>query len=151
LQKHIDERNPATEKNLLTYVVSLKKQLIGDTGGTFMLLLGAVGFVLLIAGANVANLLLARSAARAREFALRRALGTSRSQIVRQLITESVLLSLVGGAAGLLVAKFGLTAVLRAAPGSLPRIEDIGTNASLLLFALVVSIAVGILFALVPG
>jgi predicted permease len=151
LQERIDELNPATEKSLLTYVVSLKKELIGDTGGTLALLLGAVAFVLLIACANVANLLLSRSAARARQFALQRALGASRMQIIRQLITEGVLLSLAGGAAGLLVAKFGLTAVLRAAPGSLPRIEGIGINASVLLFALLVSIAVGISFAVVPG
>lgn len=151
VQARIDELNPATERSLQTYVVSLKKALVGDAGETLFLLLGAVAFVLLIACANVANLLLARSAARAHEFILRRALGASRMQIVRQLITESVLLSLAGGTVALLVAKFGLTAVLRAAPGSLPRIEEIGINASVLLFTLLVSIAVGILFALVPG
>jgi predicted permease len=134
VQEHIDELNPATEKSLLTYVVSLKKELIGDTGGTLVLLLGPVAFVLLIACANVANLLLARSATRAREFPVRRALGASRIEIVRQLVTESVLLSLAGRTAGLLVAKFGLTAVLRTAPGSLPRVEDIGISASILLF-----------------
>jgi putative ABC transport system permease protein len=151
VQTRMDELNPATEKSLLTYVVSLKKALVGDAGGTLFLLLVAVGFVLLIASANVANLLLARSAARAREFALRRALGASRMQIVRQLITESMLLSLAGGAGGLLVAKFGLTAALRAGAGSLPRIEDIGISTTVLWFALFLSIAVGILFALVPG
>jgi predicted permease len=151
LQEHIDELNPATEKGQETSIFPLKQILVGDIGGTLLLLLGAVGFVLLIACANVANLLLARSAARTREFAVRRALGASRMQIVRQLITESVLLSLAGGVLGLALAKVGLSAVLAAAPGGLPRIENIGINASVLLFALGVSTVVGLLFGLVPA
>ncbi len=151
LQEHIDELNPTTEKGQGTFILPLKQVLVGDVGGTLLLLLGAVGFVLLIACANVANLLLARSAARTREFAVRRALGANRMQIIRQLITESVLLSLAGGVLGLAVAKLGLSAVLAAVPGSLPRIENIGVNASVLLFALGVSTAVGILFGLVPA
>lgn len=151
LQEHIDERNPTTEKGQGTFVVSLKQELVGNVGGTLVLLLGAVGLVLLIACANVANLLLARSAARTREFAVRRALGASRMQIVQQLITESVLLSLTGGVLGLAVAKLGLGALLAAVPGSLPRVENIGVSASVLLFALGVSIGVGMLFGLVPA
>ncbi len=151
VQEHIDELNPTTETGQGISIVPLKQVLIGDIGGTLLLLLGAVGFVLLIACANVANLLLARSAARAREFAVRRALGASRMQVARQLLTESVLLSLAGGVLGLAVAKWTLSAVLAAAPGSLPRIENVGVDASVLLFALGVSIAVGILFGLVPA
>jgi predicted permease len=151
LQEHIDELNPTTEKGQGTSIVPLKQELIGDVAGTLLLLLGAVGFVLLIACANVANLLLARSAARTREFAVRRALGANRMQIIRQLITESVLLSVTGGILGLAVAKWSLNAVLAAAPGSLPRSENIGVNASVLLFALGVSTAVGILFGLAPA
>ena len=151
LQEHIDELNPTTEKGQGTSIDPLKEMLVGDVGRMLLLLLGAVGFVLLIACANVANLLLARSAARIREFAVRRALGAGRTQIVRQLITESVLLSFAGGVLGLAVAKFGLSAVLAAVPGSLPRIENIGLNTSVLLFALGVSIAVGLLFGLVPA
>ncbi len=151
LQEHIDELNPVTEKGQGTSIIPLKQELVGDVAGMLLLLLGAVGFVLLIACANVANLLLARSAARTREFAVRRALGASRRQIIQQLITESVLLALAGGVLGLVVAKFGLGAVLAAVPGSLPRIDNIGVNASVLLFALGVSTAVGILFGLVPA
>jgi predicted permease len=132
LQEHIDELNPTTEKGQGTSIIPLKQSLVGDAGGTLLLLFGAVGFVLLIACANVANPLLARSAARTREFAVRRALGASRMQIIRQLITESVLLSFAGGVLGLAVAKFGLSAVLAAVPGSLPHIQDIGVNTSVL-------------------
>jgi len=150
VQAHIDQLNLATERGLGTYVVSLKQFLVGDVGGTLLLLLGAVGLVLLIACANVANLLLARSAGRTREFAVRLALGASRAQVVRQLVTESVLLSLIGGALGLVIARWGLSAVLAAAP-ELPRIDNIGVNASVLLFALGVSMMVGIAFGLLPA
>ncbi len=151
VQEHIDELNPTTEKGQGISIIPLKQELVGDVGETLVLLLGAVGLVLLIACATVANLLLARSASRTREFAVRRALGASRMQVVRQLITESVLLSLAGGVLGLAVAKWVLAAVLAAVPGSLPRIENIGLNASVLLFALGISIVVGILFSLAPA
>jgi predicted permease len=151
VQEQIDRLNPATERGLETYIEPLKHFLIGDVGGTLLLLLGAVGAVLLIACANVANLLLARAAVRAPEFAVRLALGASRMQIVRQLVAESVVLSLIGGILGLAVATWGVHAVLAAAPGSLPRIENIGVNASVLLFAFGVSMTVGIVFGLLPA
>lgn len=150
VQDHIDQLNPATERGLGAYVDSLKGYLIGDVGGT-LLLLGAVGLVLLIACTNVANLLLARSAARTREFAVRLALGASRVQIMRQLITESVLLSFIGGVLGLAIAKWGVHAVLAAAPGSVPRTENIGVDAAVLLFAFGVSMTVGFVFGLLPA
>ena len=151
VQEHIDQLNLATERGLGADVEPLKHFVIGDVGGTLLLLLGAVAAVLLIACANVANLLLARSAVRTREFAVRRALGASRMQIVRQLVTESVVLSLIGGALGLAVAVWGPKAVLTAAPGGLPRIENIGVNAPVLLFAFGVSMTVGIVFGLLPA
>ena len=95
--------------------------------------------------------MLARSAARTREFAIRSALGANRSRIVRQLLVESVLLSLIGGGLGLVVAKCALNPVLAAVPGSLPRSDSIGVNVYVLLFAFSVSIAVGILFGLAPA
>jgi predicted permease len=150
VQDHIDELNPATERGLGTYIVSLKEFFIGDLGGTLLLLLGAVGLVLLIACANVANLLLVRSVARTKEFAVRLALGASRGQIVRQLVSESVLLALLGGALGLAIAKWGLSGV-RAAVPELPRIDNIGLNHWVLLFALVMSTVVGILFGVLPA
>jgi predicted permease len=151
VQQHIDELNPSTERGLGASVVPLKQSLVGDMGGTLALLLGAVGLVLLIACANVANLLLTRSVGRTREFAIRLALGASRSRIVRQLLAESVVLSASGGLLGLAIAKWGVSAVLAAAPGSVPRIENIGVNAPVLLFAFGVSMTVGIVFGLFPA
>ncbi len=146
VQEHIDELNPNTERGQGAYAVSLKQFLVGDIGGTLLLFLGAVGLVLLIACTNVANLLLARSAARAREFAIRLALGATRVQIVRQLVAESLTLSVSGGLLGIAIAKWGVSAVLAAAPGTVPRVENIGVNTPVLLFALGVSMIVGVVF-----
>jgi predicted permease len=151
IQEHIDQLYPALEQGLATEIVPLKQQLVGDVRETLLLLLGAVGLVLLIACANIANLLLARWEARKREFAVRLAVGASRSRVARQLVTEGVLLSLVGGAAGLAIAEWGVNPILAAVPGSLPRHENIGVNVPVLLFTLGVSIAVGILFSLAPA
>ena len=151
IQNGLDQLYPDADRDLGIYIEPLKQVVIGDAGKMLLLLLGAVGFVLLIACANVANLLLARSAARSREFAVRSALGANRGRLVRQLLTESVLLSLAGAALGLLIAIWGAKSVLAAVPGILPRSENIGVNAPVLLFTLGVSIVVGILFGLAPA
>jgi predicted permease len=151
VQERIDRLNPTTERGLGGYVEPLRQFLVGDVSGTLILLLGAAGLVLLIACANVANLLLARSAARTREFAVRLAVGASRVQIFQQLVAESSILSLAGGALGLAMAKRAVHAVLRATPGGLPRTENIALNVPVLLFAFGISMTVGILFGVLPA
>ncbi len=151
IQTRLDQLYPDANRDLGIYIQPLKQEIVGNVSGTLLLLLGAVGLVLLIACANVANLLLARSAARTREFAVRIALGANRVRLVRQLLTESVLLSLTGAGLGLLIAMLGLRSVLKAVPGILPRSENIGVNAPVLLFTVGVSIAVGVLFGLAPA
>jgi len=132
-------------------IITLKDEMIGDMGPILFVLLGAVAFVLLISCVNVANLLLARSTARQNEFAIRIALGAGQPRVIRQLLTESLLLSLIGGALGLLVAQFGTKAALAAVPRSLPRAEDIGLDPRVLLFTLALSILAGIIFGLMPA
>src|SRR5277367_2244089 len=151
IQERLVALYPSADRGLGANVKPLKHEFVQDVSGTRLMLLGAVGMVLLIACANVANLLLARSAARTREFAIRSALGASGARIVRQLVVESVLLSLAGGAMGLALAKWGVHPVLAALPGSLARSENIGVNVSVLSFALGVSVMVGILFGLAPA
>ena len=136
-------------------VVSLHQLMIGNTGSRLLVLFGAVAFVLLIACANVANLLLARAAARKREFATRAALGAGRGQIVRQLLVESLTLSLTGGLIGLGFGFAGVRLLLRMNPGDIPRIGEDGSRITLdlhiLLFTLGISILTGIVFGLVPA
>jgi putative ABC transport system permease protein len=136
-------------------VEPLQESMIGDTRFSLLVLLGAVGFVLLIACANVANLLLARASARKRELATRAALGAGRGQIIRQLLTESLTLSLSGGVLGLIVGFVGVRLMLRINPGDIPRLGENGSAVTLdlhiLLFTLGISILTGILFGLAPA
>ena len=136
-------------------VISLEEAMIGNTRFPLLVLLGAVGFVLLIACANVANLLLARASVRRRELATRAALGAGRGQIIRQLLTESLVLSLTGGLLGLIFGYAGVRLLLSASPGNIPRISEsgstVGLDLNVLLFTLGVSVITGILFGLAPA
>jgi predicted permease len=131
--------------------VPLQDALVGKVKLVLYVLLGAVAFLLLIATANVANLLLGRASAREREIALRGALGAARGRIVRQLVTESIVLAMIGGAAGLALATFGTTALIALAPEGVPRLDEVRLNVPVFLFALAVSVVCGIVFGLAPA
>jgi len=142
---------PESNKDTGVTLVPLKTDVVGSVRGILLVLLGAVSFVLLIACANVANLLLARATGRSREFAIRSALGASPGRVVRQLLTESVMLGITGGGIGLLFAKLGTRAILAALPETLPRAEEIGIDGHVLFFTLGISVLTGIVFGLVPA
>jgi predicted permease len=132
-------------------IAPLASTIVANVRPTLLVLVGAVGFVLLIACANVANLLLARSTGRVKEIAIRSAMGASRSRVISQLLTESVMLALAGGIAGLAIAHWGTQAVLAAVPGGLPRMENISVDGWVLAFTLGVSLLTGIVFGLAPA
>jgi predicted permease len=131
-------------------VIQLQEQVVGDVRHAVLVLLGAVALVLLIACANVANLLLTRAATREKEVAVRTALGASWRELARQLLTESMLLALVGGVAGLLVAQGSLAVVRAMNPGNIPRLEDVEISWTVLVFTFGVSLITGVLFGLAP-
>jgi predicted permease len=151
IAKNLAETYPDSNKGMGIALLTFKEDVTGDIKPFLLVLLGAVGFVLLIACANVANLLLARATGRTREFAVRAALGATRMRVIRQLLTESVLLAITGGALGLTVAYWGTKAILGALPQVLPRVGEIGLDSHVLLFTFVVSLLVGVIFGLVPA
>jgi len=142
---------PATNRGMKTNMIPMKRSITGEFRGVLLLLLGAVGFVLLIACANVATLLLARAQARKREFAVRTALGASRARMVRQLLAEGGLLALTGGALGVLLAMWGTRGVLGRLPQELPRVQNLHVDARVLGFSVAISVMTGIVFGLAPA
>jgi predicted permease len=142
---------PEDDKGVGAKVVPLKDEVVRDVRPYLVVLLGAVGCVLLIACVNVANLLLARSTGRAGEFAVRAALGASQGRLIRQLLTESVLLAVAGGGLGVLLAGWGTRAALGLLPTALPRANEVGMDTRVLLFTLAISLAAGVLFGLAPA
>ena len=142
---------PEADKGSGISLIPLKTDVVGNVKGILLVLLGAVSFVLLIACANVANLLLARSTGRAREFAIRAALGASPARVIRQLLTESVLLGIAGGCIGLILAKLGVRVLVEALAGSLPRSEEIALDGHVLFYTLGISVLTGIVFGLIPA
>jgi putative ABC transport system permease protein len=142
---------PVADKEVGITLVSMKEDIVGDVRPFLLVLLAAVGFLLLIACANVANLLLARSMGRSREFAVRAALGAGHLRVIRQLLTESVLLAALGGTLGLLFAYGGVKAALNTLPSTLPRVEEITLDGRVLLFTLAVSVFAAIVFGLAPA
>ena len=151
LSTRLEQQYPKTNAGWTSRVISLNEITVGDIRPTLLVLFGAVGFLLLIACANVANLLLARAAGRQREIAVRFSLGASRMRIARQLLTESILLSTIATAAGLLLAEWAVRALRTLPPSNLPRAASIGLDLPVLCFAVGVAIVTGLLFGVAPA
>jgi putative ABC transport system permease protein len=151
----IDERlaaeNPDENKGRKTILLSLHERMIGDVRPALLVLFGAVGLLLLVACANFANLLLARTAARSQELTIRVALGAGRGRIIRQVLVESVVLALLGGAAGMLLGTWGVEALVALKPDDLPRIENIQLDTAVLLFTSTLALMTGVIFGLFPA
>src|SRR5207245_4482764 len=142
---------PYGKFNFALVLVPLLEDTVGDAKTALWVLTGAVGFVLLIACVNVASLLLARASAREREIAIRTALGAGRAQIVRQLLTESVVLAILGGVTGLLLAPIALHGIIQLGAVALPRVSEVRIDARVLFFTMGITLGTGILFGLAPA
>ena len=151
ITKRLEQQYPEYNTGTSADVVSLQQQMVQNVRPALILLLGAVTFVLLIACANVANLLLARAAARGREVAIRTSMGASRVRVIRQLLTESVLLSLAGGILGLVFAQASLGPLLKISAGTVPQVFSVTLDRSVLVFTIVVSVITGLIFGLAPA
>jgi putative ABC transport system permease protein len=149
--QRLAEQYPEPNRGWGVAVESLSDSVVGNIRPALLVLLGAVGFVLLIACTNVANLLLARAATREKEMAIRAALGAARRRLVRQLLTESILLAVAGGAAGLLLAMWAVDALVSLSGTSIPRAKDIGVDGRVLGFSFIISLMTGMIFGLVPA
>jgi len=151
MSRNLAAAYPETDKGNGIRVTPLKQEMVQDIRPFLLVLLAAVGFVLLIACVNVANLLLARATGRAREFAIRASLGANQGRVVRQLLTESILLAIAGGALGLLLASLGTRVGLSVLPSTLPLADNVRIDPRVLLFTLVVSLLAGVVFGLAPA
>lgn len=151
ITRRMEQEFPQSNGGLGSNVVPLHAQVVGDVRGMLFILLGAVGFVLLIACTNVANLMLARATQRDREIAIRTAVGASRLRLIRQLLTESLLLSIVGGLAGLMVSIWAVAVFVKLSPGDIPRLDEASVDLRLLGFTLLVSLLTGVGFGLLPA
>jgi putative ABC transport system permease protein len=151
IDQQLAEEYPDENKGHRRLLVPLRQRLVGETKTALLVLFGAVGMVLLIACANFANLLLAQGASRRREIVVRSALGAGRWRLVRQMLTESVIVSLAGGALGLVLAMWGSDLLVALKPASLPRLTGVRIDSAVLLFTLGVSVLTGIVFGLMPA
>ena len=151
LARQLERDHPETDSGKGINPVPLQEQRVGSMKASLFMLQGAVGFVLLIACVNIANLLLSRASGRSAEIAVRRALGADRRRIVRQLLTESLLLGLTGGVLGALAGTWGVTALKNLAPDGTPRIDEVSVDGRVLAFTAALSVVTGLLFGLVPA
>jgi putative ABC transport system permease protein len=150
IMARLEAQYPASNAGWSAEVVGLREQMIGEIRPALLVFMGAVGLVLLVACANVANLMLARAAGRSREVTIRSALGASRRRLAGELLLESILLSLLGGTLGLLLALWGVEGLRALGPDTLPRVDEIGLDLRVLGFALALSLVTGLLFGLAP-
>ena len=151
IASRLEQQYPVSNGDKGIAVVPVQDVVVGDTRQTLFVLLAAVALVLLIACANVANLLLARAAARGRELVVRAAVGAGRVRLIRQMLTESVVLALLAGTGGVLIARWGVAALLALAPEDLPRLGEVTIDLTALLFALAISLAASVIFGLAPA